>query len=55
MKSLIEEPVDFTCLKVAGYQNVLWRNPSNSIVNISSPILHSYMIFTALKLQYVIV
>ena len=40
---------------MAGYQNVLWQNPSNSIVNILSPILHSYMIFTAVKLQYVFV
>ena len=43
-----------TAFKVAGHQNALWQTPSNLIVNISSLILHSCMIFTALKLQYVI-
>ena len=42
-------------IKVAGYLKRSLMTSSNSIVNISSPILHSYMIFTAQILQYVIV
>ena len=43
-------------IKVAGYlKHSLMTSSNSSIVNISSPILHSYMIFTALILQHVIV
>ena len=45
----------YIVVKVGGYLKHSLITSSNSIVNISSPKLLSCMMFTALKLQYVIV
>ena len=47
--------IAFPGFKVTGYHEIFLVTPSNLIVNISSPIQHSSIIFTALLLQYVMV